>query len=1525
MVRRMSDEQPRLDIELLDELERLESRLLSWGVVDGGFTYEELLDAPSDDLQDAIEGAGEVVDDLIEQLDRQRLLLRLRGDGEDRFRTRMAETIRLLVRLRQLFSKHERGNSWQTASTLVADYRFLNRPREYPKRNLDPDTVLAHLKGFIPVSSLEQEAILAIIAPDGREPFQLSRFQDQATSRLLSELHHGRDSGTIVCAGTGSGKTLAFYLPALAHVCARIDGEDWTKAIAVYPRNELLIDQFTEAYGEARKLDGVLSERGLRKVRLGAFFGPTPRNIGYLRKYDKWRSEGGRLVCPFLRCPRCESPMVWPRSALEAGKEALRCINRCGVEIGEDEIVLTRDRMERCPPDILFTSTESLNRQMTDSRTGPIFGVGDGVRRKPELVLLDEVHTYEGASGAHVALLMRRWRRMVDSRVHFVGLSATLLEAREFFARLVGLDPIRVSEVVPQTDDMVRGGMEYMLALRGDPVSQTSLLSTTIQTVMLLRRMLEPTRHGRAGKIYGSRLFAFCDNLDVLNRLFFDLQDAEGRDSWGRPHSERDCGSLATLRNPSRFPSNQRHDRALAGQSWDACMRIGHPLHDADRLVVGRTSSQDAGVDAQADAVIATASLDVGFNDPRVGAMVQHKAPRGAAQFLQRKGRAGRPREMRPWTVVVLSDYGRDRMAYQSYDLLFSPVLEPRILPVRNRHILKMQSVYSFMEWISPQLERVAPGSVWLDFAGPPDRYQGRNGASAARRQRAAAKIIRSVLENLSVRRDLKAYLASALQVNKLEVEMLLWEPPRALLTAVLPTLLRRLESGWARVLGPGTLGDDYMVGWMPLPEFVPASLFSDLNLPEVEVVTPAQQQGQDEGSFPMPVARALGEFAPGRVSKRFGVAHRFVRHWIAPANLDDTCTVLSLGSFCDQFDDLGDVEFESEGQERTLRCIRPYRYHTTVPEKRILETSNAMLQWHVQLGPLGTGIPVDVPRGSPWEGLVRDLTFFTHGQRAPVRVRRFATSSACDIGLRGGERLELEVSFADDDGEPIAMGFFLEADGLLLRFRMPELDEGIGDPSDVTGQGLRADYFRDLVLSDDFLAEHGNVFVLGWLVQVYRTALVELASRIGGDLREAVDTLHEGDIAGAIRAVMDLIFQSLPIEAEGGEPSVERQSLWATIEELFLTTGVVDRLRSLVQALWDPDAEDYRAYLRRRLRATLGAALSEACVSLCPEFNDTDLVVDLHPGPRPADSRDRTSDEEEIWLTETSPGGGGVVEELARRITEDPRRFFQVLKAALSPTSFDHVDRELRHVLCLTQHDLDVQRVFHAYRTASSQGAIERAFADMRYVLTSKQVELTHPVTAALQARVLRPQSSADSDRLLASIVDRWTELETRLGFEIDIRAIAYVISADSAYALPVAVRPGIDDPGQWRFNTILGLLWPRGSAVRAQTLRAGSMFAEAVDSHAELLLRCLGREPDRVSILDDDFEAKARDMLRSRGAVTLESPRANGEQLREAMLEMLVEPIDVNYLVLHPRISGMRQDDQMMSVTLDFRESGS
>ena len=123
-----------------------------------------------------------------------------------------------------------------------------------------------------------------------------------------------------------------------------------------------------------------------------------------------------------------------------------------------------------------------------------------------------------------------------------------------------------------------------------------------------------------------------------------------------------------------------------------------------------------------AEVVVATSTLEVGFDDARVGAVLQHKAPHDAASFLQRKGRAGREPVTRPWTVVVLSDWGRDQAAWDAYDAMFDPELPAKSLPLDNRYVQRIQSVYALLDWLSQQVGAYARrGSVWSDLTGPAD------------------------------------------------------------------------------------------------------------------------------------------------------------------------------------------------------------------------------------------------------------------------------------------------------------------------------------------------------------------------------------------------------------------------------------------------------------------------------------------------------------------------------------------------------------------------------------------------------------------------------------------------------------------------------------------------------------------------------------------------------------------------------------------------------------------------------------
>ena len=80
-----------------------------------------------------------------------------------------------------------------------------------------------------------------------------------------------------------------------------------------------------------------------------------------------------------------------------------------------------------------------LNRELGNTDWSRTFGVG---RRDlvPRLILLDEIHTYQGVAGAQTAWLLRRWRHWTRARkTHYVGLSATLADGTAHLSKVAGL------------------------------------------------------------------------------------------------------------------------------------------------------------------------------------------------------------------------------------------------------------------------------------------------------------------------------------------------------------------------------------------------------------------------------------------------------------------------------------------------------------------------------------------------------------------------------------------------------------------------------------------------------------------------------------------------------------------------------------------------------------------------------------------------------------------------------------------------------------------------------------------------------------------------------------------------------------------------------------------------------------------------------------------------------------------------------------------------------------------------------
>ena len=216
-------------------------------------------------------------------------------------------------------------------------------------------------------------------AIEGGEPFPevplgFTPYRHQRTA--FSRLAAGVGRSTVVATGTGSGKTECFLFPILDY-CRERAGTPGIKAVLVYPMNALAADQ-------ARRIAGTIDRTpALRsKVTAGVFVG------------------------------RDNQPQRPTHKTM-----------------GRDHVVTDRDALRERPPDILLTNYKMLDYLLVrpfDFRlwrhNGP-----DTLR----YLVVDELHTFDGAQGTDLKCLIRRLRvRLGASRDTLVcaGTSATLGE-----------------------------------------------------------------------------------------------------------------------------------------------------------------------------------------------------------------------------------------------------------------------------------------------------------------------------------------------------------------------------------------------------------------------------------------------------------------------------------------------------------------------------------------------------------------------------------------------------------------------------------------------------------------------------------------------------------------------------------------------------------------------------------------------------------------------------------------------------------------------------------------------------------------------------------------------------------------------------------------------------------------------------------------------------------------------------------------------------------------------------------------
>ncbi|OBT13527.1 hypothetical protein A9264_14010 [Vibrio sp. UCD-FRSSP16_10] len=1463
-------------IEALDKIENKESELLAWGDVEVFSSRAEIESSLAE-----VGVSNYYTDDYFEALVKRCFIFSI---GNDCYRTRMAETVRLQVLSRQWFSKQ----GVEDAKPLISDFRFLKRPRQYPKRDNPAQELVTKWEQNKLFRSPSEKTILSDLLRNGDDWFQLSGFQMRSTERILKQYEKHRKkasfnaSATIVCAGTGSGKTLSFYLPAMTKLAADIldDDSNRVRILAIYPRKELLKDQFSETYKEARKLDKFLGSQGKRKITIGTFYGDT-----FSEGFAKDGSTFEPMVCPEDGCGGVLK--------FNATSKQIVCAN-CKTTLSPQEVLTTRESAKRTPPDILFTTTEMLNQRISDEGFNHLFGVNTGNTAIP-LVLLDEVHTYEGSTGAQTSYLLKRWMTFSGIKPHFVGLSATLADAKNFFSDLTGTKPQYTELVESFERELEEEGAEYLLALRGDPASQTGLLSATIQATILGSRMMDThvgPKKNISQNVFGQKSFVFTDDLDVINRLYNDYLDAEGKqDYFGqlRP-STRNEHPLAYLRSPNNLNIDLALKREL-GQDWSSAESIGHDLEQAN--VVERTSSQDSGVNQSANVVVATASLEVGYNDPTVGAVIQHKAPRNVASYLQRKGRAGRRRGMRPWMYTILSDFGRDRIAFQQYEQLIDPKVNTTKLPTANSHIHKMHAALATLEWLV-KTYKLRWLNVWTALKNPQ-----KHSSKLQKLQHAVSDLLRSQTRQV----QLASHLKSTLDLNDDQINTVMWAPPRSIMMSFLPELEQNLKYSWGS-RGHSWLGlGDSNSG--PMPKYISAQLFSELNTQGLTIMLDRSTQKEQEFEREeMAFFQALKEFAPGRMSKRYTVKARNVPDWLVPYGFEPTPGMRGDIDF-DIEKAFGDISklvlqdhVEINGEQVPVyqpRFIQTQRSFS----KQLTNKSGSVLQWDFSIREPHSANVTKVPQNSEWFGVLKSIDFFTHEHSKPIELVRFCTGAKASIPFSSGND-QANVNFIwKQNNAQATIGTKLWVDSIKFNFDFSKQNILSLLNYENNRKALYYQYLQHTFINAEEY-EH-EYFLAGWIFECVMSALFAVSQTQRGPLHKSFEHLFTSEGKRLLNEVVNGMFQRR--STESGD---EEQDLHRTLTGYFEDD---DNLIVVKNALdLDPEyhlSEKYIEWSKNLLGQTLCGGINAMFLNLISDVSEQSFNLDHRWDGNCLN----------IWLNENEIGGIGYITKFRDAYKEDPLRTLGYLSHAFETGEYEQVNFDLQHFLIVVSEDQQLRSGLEDVRSASSLKSRSQATKVLKQQISRMGILPTHAWNSVLYSRILKTGASAITDQRLADLLNEWNSCEDRIGIEIPLHMMSYLSARNKSGSFTDVYRDK---------NRIQSQLWQRGASIREQELGFYNQFSSDKNKTERLLLAKVIRAKEVLVDYEvqGDWREKLSAELKLSGKCILVFSGSDRADIKSVVSELNLSILEYNKMLFYPRVTKVKARLFAIEVTVQVRD---
>lgn len=309
----------------------------------------------------------------------------------------------------------------------------------------------------------------------------------------------GRPAPTLVTTGTGSGKTECFLFPILDHV-VRVKNDPaasktGVKALILYPMNALANDQ-------AQRL--------------------------------------ARLITDTSHGP---NPLAGVTAALYTGQQGA---NR--TRVTAQSLITDRNVIRRSPPDILLTNYKMLDQLLLRHEDQELWRLSADTL---QYVVLDEFHTYDGAQGTDVAMLLRRLGLALKSHWPSRGGADDTHTAHDWDRPLGKATPVGTSATLGDKGDP-RAMLGFAETVFGETFASDSVITESrlppadwlqvppndilgLEPVELTTTLAEEINHAVDARGSSPDGAALC--ATIINRLWAD--------NTGEPATARPLASLA--------------------------------------------------------------------------------------------------------------------------------------------------------------------------------------------------------------------------------------------------------------------------------------------------------------------------------------------------------------------------------------------------------------------------------------------------------------------------------------------------------------------------------------------------------------------------------------------------------------------------------------------------------------------------------------------------------------------------------------------------------------------------------------------------------------------------------------------------------------------------------------------------------------------------------------------------------------------------------------------------------------------